>query len=238
VVFTNRLFDLEIPPYFVSRLDCFHPNRAGQLNLAEEIWKGLEPGSGSNVAFFVEEFDDDDWCTQEFTSWDSCWYDYGDYGFYVGVDGRNRFRFAKETSNRREHFVARDLGDLSDKTFAWMSFNHKREYFDDGGDFIALEVYADGFWYELDVFQGGGNDRNIHPGEYYDLTPYLSSDVRIQFRSSTQKSMKNGDGVRLDNFNVFTWGPVTVPEPTLGSAGSGLLVIAFGVMAATRGRRH
>ena len=43
IVFTNRVFDVEVLPYFVSRLDCFHPNRAGQMNLAEEIWRGFEP---------------------------------------------------------------------------------------------------------------------------------------------------------------------------------------------------
>ncbi|MBW2425517.1 MAG: hypothetical protein JRG86_14795 [Deltaproteobacteria bacterium] len=234
VVFTNRLFDLEIPPYFVSRLDCFHPNRAGQMQLAEEIWKGFHPYYPGNVAFFVDEFDDDDWCTQEFTSWDSCWYDYGDPGFYVLVDTEGRLRIAKRTSNRREHYVVRELGDLSDKTFAWMSFNHKRESLDNGDDRVTLEVYADGFWYELDVFKGSGNDVSSHPGEYYDLTPYLSSDMRIQFRPSPQKSMKDGEGVRLDNFNVFAWGPVPVPEPTPGSAGSSLLVLGMAALASWR----
>jgi lysophospholipase L1-like esterase len=237
IVFTNNLFNLEIPPYFVSRLDCFHPNRAGQMNLAEEIWKGFEPLQAGNVSFFVDEFDNHDWCIQEWTTWDSCWYDYGDPGFTIGVDGRNRFEIAKETSNNRQHFVARDLGDLSDKTFAWMSFNHKRQHLDDGGDRVTLAVHADGFWYDLDVFKGGGNDRNAHPGEYYDLTPYLSSDVRIEFRTSNQKSMKDGDSVRLDNFNIFAWGPTPVPEPALGATGSGLVVMVFAAMAARRGGR-
>ena len=234
IVFTNNLFDLEIPPYFVSRLDCFHPNRAGQMNLAEEIWRGFEPLQAGNVAFFVDEFDDEDDCTQEWTTWNSCWYDYGDPGFTVGVDARNRFEIAKETSRRRQRWVERELGDLSDKTSAWMSFNHKRQYLDDGGDRVTLAVHADGVWYDLDVFKGGGNDRNGHPGEYYDLTPYLSSDVRIQFRTSNQRSMKNGDSVRLDNFNIFAWGPTPVPEPTLGATGRVLVVLAFAAMAERR----
>lgn len=234
IVFTNHLFDVEIPPYFVSRLDCFHPNRAGQMNLAEEIWRGFEPLQAGNVSFFVDEFDNPDLCAQEWTTWNSCWYDYGDPGFTVGVDGRNRFEIAKQTSRRRQRWVERDLGDLSDKTFAWMSFNHKRQYFDDSGDRVTLAVHADGFWYDLDVFQGGGNDRNGHPGEYYDLTPYLSADVRIQFRTSNQKSMKNGDSVRLDNFNIFAWGATPLPEPKLGTAGSALVIMAFMAMARRR----
>ncbi|MCA9504635.1 MAG: hypothetical protein KC616_16215 [Myxococcales bacterium] len=237
ILFTNRVFDVEIPPYFVSRLDCFHPNRAGQMKLAEEIWRGFEPLQAGNVAFFVDEFDDPDLCTQEFTTWDSCWYDYGDPGFTVGVDGRNRLEIAKETSNRREHFVARDLGDLSDKTFAWLSFNHKRQYFDDGGDYVIFEVFQDGLWHELDIFQGGGNDRNAHPGNYYDLTPFLSSDVRIQFKPSSQGSMKNGDSVRLDNFNLFAWGPTAVPEPSLGGVGGAAVVVTLVGMGRRRVRR-
>lgn len=238
IIFTNRAFDVPVAPYFVSRLDCFHPNRAGQMKLAEEIWRGFAPLEAGNIAYFVDEFDSEDLCTQEFTAWDSCWYDYGDPGFTVGVDARNRLEIAKETSNRRQHFVARDLGDLSDKSFAWMSFNHKRQYFDDGGDYVIFEVYGNGQWHELDIFQGGGNDRNGHPGEYYDLTPYLSSDVRIQFKTSDHGSMKNGDSVRLDNFNVFAWGPTPLPEPAPGAAGSALIALVLAKMAARRRRER
>ena len=80
---------------------------------------------------------------------------------------------------------------------------YRNQYLDDGGDHVTFEVFADGIWNPLDVFQGGGNDRNAHPGEYYDLTPFLSSDVRIRFETSNQGSMENGDGLRFDNFEVF-----------------------------------
>lgn len=235
VVFTNRLFGLEVPPFLVSRLDCFHPNRAGQLALADEIWRGFEPSSESQLVFFVDEFDDDDWCEQEFTSWGSCWHDYGDPGFYVLVDHKGRFRIAKRTSNRRAHFVERTIGDLSHMSTAWMSFNHMRESLDNGDDRVTLEVWADGIWHELDVFKGSGNDRNIHPGEYYDLTPYLSSDVRIRFRPSEQKSMKDGEGVRVDNFNIFAWARTPAAQvPGLGRVGGALLMLAIAAVGAAR----
>lgn len=238
VVFTNRVFDVAIEPVLVSRLDCFHPSRAGQMNLAEEIWKGFEPLQAGNLSFFVDELDSEDPCAQEFTTWASCWYDAGDPGFTVGVDSRNRLELSKETSQRRQGFVARDLGDLSDKSSAWISFNHKRQYLDDGGDRVTLEVFADGIWNPLDVFQGGGNDRNAHPGEYYDLTPFLSSDVRIRLETSNQGSMENGDGVRFDNFEVFAWGPTPLPEPAATAKSSGLLGLAIAAMAANRRRRQ
>jgi len=234
--FTNRPFAVPIEPHAVSRLDCFHPSRAGQMNLAEAIWTGFEPLEAGTVSFFVDELDDADPCTQERTTWASCWYDAGDPGFTVGVDARSRLELSKQTSRRRRGFVARDLGDLSDKTSAWISFNHKRQYLDDGGDYVTFEVYADGAWHALDVFQGGGNDRNAHPGAYYDLTPFLSSDVRIQLETSDHGSMENGDGVRFDNFEVFAWGPTPLPEPGTCGLAAGLVLLAAAARAARRGR--
>ena len=49
------------------------PRPEWQLNLAEEIWRGFEPLQAGNVSFFVDELDSQDPCTQEFTSWGSCW---------------------------------------------------------------------------------------------------------------------------------------------------------------------
>ena len=89
---------------------------------------------------------------------------------------------------------------------AWMSFNHKRENLDEGGDRVYFKVYKNGVWYWLDQFQGGGNDLGEHAGNYYDLTPYLSSDLRIMFETENQASMRDGDRVKFDNIDIFAWG--------------------------------
>ena len=38
------------------------------------------------------------------------------------------------------------------------------------------------------------------------MTPFISADVRIMFETENQKSMKDGDRVKFDNFNLFAWG--------------------------------
>jgi lysophospholipase L1-like esterase len=206
IIFTNVLYDVSIQPHYVSRLDCYHPNRAGQMKLAQELWKGFDPAQKSTFAFWFDEFDDQDWCTQEFASpWASCWYDYGDPGFEIRVDGSGWLRVQKNTGRHRRRHVVRHVGDLSDMTRAWMSFNHKRENLDDGGDRVTFKVHKDGIWHSVDRFKGSANDVGQHAGRYYDLRPFLSSDLRIMFETENQKSMKDGDRVKFDNINIFAW---------------------------------
>jgi hypothetical protein len=158
-------------------------------------------------ALWYDEFENNDGCSQEFGApWASCWYDYGDTGFDIKVDDQGWLKVEKDTGDQRRHFVERDVGDLSGMSAAWMSFNHKRENLDDGGDRVYFKVYKDGVWYLLDQFQGPGNDLGEHAGNYYDLTPYISSDLRIMFETENQASMKDGDRVKFDNFNIFAWG--------------------------------
>jgi hypothetical protein len=221
IIFTNVLYDAEIQPNYVSRLDCYHPNRAGQMKLAQELWKGFDPTQESTFAFWFDEFDDQDWCTQEFaSSWASCWYDYGDPGFEIRVDGDGWLRVQKNTGRHRRRHVVRHVGDLSHMTRAWMSFNHKRENLDDGGDRVTFKVHKDGIWHAVDRFKGSANDVGEHAGRYYDLRPFLSSDLRIMFETENQKSMKDGDRVKFDNFNIFAWDDAgALDEPKLVEAG-------------------
>jgi lysophospholipase L1-like esterase len=207
IFFTNVLYDLPVEPNYVSRLDCYHPNRAGQMKMAQEVWRGFYPEHHSPFAFWFDEFDDKDWCTQEFASpWASCWYHYGDPGFDIRVDGEGWLRIQKDTSRNRTHSVVRELGDLSSMSNAWLSFNHKRENLDDGEDEVYFRVFKDGIWHQVDRFRGAGNDLGEHAGKYYDLTPFISSDVRLMFVNENQRSMNNGDRVKFDNFNLFAWG--------------------------------
>lgn len=232
IIFTNALYDVHVEPNDVSRLDCYHPSRAGQMKLAQEIWRGLLAARQNNVVakvdsfghdqgfsegkpvtaeetytYWYDEFNDADQCSEEFgASWASCWEDYGDPGFDIRVDGQGWLRVQKDTNRNRRRYVVRHVGDLSGKVAAWMSFNHKRENLDDGGDRVYFKVFKDGVWYLLDVFKGSGNDVGEHCGQYYDLTPYISSDVRIRFETENQRSMKSGDRVRFDNISVFAWG--------------------------------
>ena len=112
----------------------------------------------------------------------------------------------KDTGDQRRQFMVRNVGNLSGMSAAWMSFNHKRENLDDGGDRVYFKVYKNGLWHLLDQFQGSGNDLGEHAGNYYDLTPYISADLRIMFETENQGSMRDGDRVKFDNFDIFAWG--------------------------------
>jgi lysophospholipase L1-like esterase len=207
IIFTNVLYNTPIHPNYISCLDCYHPNRAGQMKMAQLLWQAFNRTSTGVYAIWVDEFENTDWCTQELgLPWASCWYHYGDDGFDILVDDQGWLKVQKDTGDQNRHFVVREVGDLSGMSAAWMSFNHKRENLDDGGDRVYFKVYKDGVWHLLDQFKGSGNDLGEHAGNFYDLTPYISADLRIMFETENQGSMRDGDRVKFDNFDIFAWG--------------------------------
>jgi hypothetical protein len=214
VRFTDALFAMPIEPYMVSQLDCFHPSRAGQLAIAQTIWQGLDAGYTRTDSYYFDDFENPDKCVQEFTSWaGSCWVDGGTLdGFDSFIASDGWYRLLKDTDNNVSHWVERTLGDVSGKSAAWLSFRHVRTGLDDSGDRVALFVFdADGSdssppgWVQLDSFAGPGVDVGLHNGEYYDLTPFLSADMKIRFQTNNARSMENGDGLKWDNVSVFAW---------------------------------
>jgi hypothetical protein len=206
IAFTNILYNVEIQPNYVSRLDCYHPSRAGQMKLAQELWAAFAPASESRYVFWYDGFSDQDSCSQDFgSSWASCWVDFGGPGFDIRVDDQGWLKVQKNTDQKHRRRVVRRVGDLSDMTRAWISFSHKREKLDDGGDRVYFKVYKDGVWHEVDRFKGSGVDVGEHTGKYYDLRPFISSDLRIMFQTSNHRSMKEGDRVKFDNISLFAW---------------------------------
>jgi hypothetical protein len=214
VQFTNALFEMPIEPYMVSQLDCFHASRAGQLAIAQTIWQGLDARHVRTDSYYFDDFENPDKCVQEFTSWaGACWVDGGSPGgfdSFIASDGW--YRLLKDTDNNVSHWVERSVGDLSDKTAAWLSFRHMRTGLDDSGDRVDFLVFdADGSdnrppgWVQLDSFAGPGVDVGEHNGEYYDLTPFLSTDLKIRFQTNNARSMENGDGLKWDNVSIFAW---------------------------------
>jgi lysophospholipase L1-like esterase len=206
IAFTNALYDVEIQPNYVSRLDCYHPSRAGQMKLAQELWAAFAPDAESRYSFWYDDFGNPDWCSQDFGApWGSCWFQRGDTGFNIRVDEKGWLNVEKITDRKHRRQIVRKVGDLSDMTRAWVSFNHKREKLDDGGDRVTFKVYKEGVWHEVDHFEGSGVDVGEHAGKYYDLRPFLSSDLRIKFQTSNHRSMKEGDRVKFDNISIIAW---------------------------------
>jgi len=214
VLFSDALFDAPLAPYMVSQVDCYHPSRAGQLVIARSIWQGFEPAQVGTDSYYYDAFYNPDPCTQEFTDWaGQCWVDGGEpsgFDAWIGDDGW--YRLLKDTDNNVSHWVERTVGDVSRRSAVWLSFKHRRTGMDDSGDRVDFLVYdADGGdgrlpgWVALDTFQGPGIDVGVHNGEYYDLTPYLSADLRIRFQTNDARSMENGDGLKWDNVSLFAW---------------------------------
>lgn len=210
--FTQKLWYStdEYAPYFVSRLDCYHPNRTGQLKLAQLVWQGHNAGYTPTEAFYFEGFDSEDWCAQEFTQWSSCWYEggWGDCGdeFICKNGDGGWFKFGKETSNNEDHWIARDIGDLSNKENVWLYFKHKRDAFDDDRmDWVAFYVWNGAAWIRLEKFKKN-NDAGNHCSAYYDLTPYKDAEsLKIRFKTNNSSDMKNGDKLMMDDITVFAW---------------------------------
>lgn len=108
--------------------------------------------------------------------------------------------------------MERTVGDVSDKTGVWLSFKNRRVKVDDEGDRVDFMVYdADGGegrepgWVTVDTFRGAGVDVGVHNGEFYDLTPYRSDNLRIRFQTNNARSMKNGDGLQWDHVSLLVW---------------------------------
>jgi hypothetical protein len=199
----------EFKPYFLSRIDCFHPNRQGQMKLAQLAWKGFSPAFTPTDAFFYEGFDSEDWCAQEFTTWSSCWYDGGRGScgddFICSNDGSGWFNFGKETGNDIDHWIARDVWDLSDKSEVWAFFKHKRNQFDNESDWVGFYAWTGSSWTILEQFREN-NDTGNHCSQYYDLTPYKGAiPFKIHFRTNDSSNMRDGDKLMLDDISVFAW---------------------------------
>ena len=227
IAFTNVLYGLEIQPHYISRLDCYHPSRAGQMRLAQALWSDFAPETEDRFDFWYEDFGDLDDCNQDFGSpWASCWVASDDPGFDIRVDDKGWLKVQKNSNDRRRGRIVRRVGDLSGMTQAWLSFNHKREKLDDGGDRVTVKLYKDGVWHELDRFKGDGVDVGEHTGKYYDLRPFISDDLRIMLQTSNQGSMQDGDRVKFDNFSLFAWddGGALDPQKLVAAGRSGARV--------------
>ena len=80
VLYSEQVFRPTLPlgPEHISRFDCYHPSRAGQLFLADQMWRGF--GRNSTQAFDVlaEDFQAQDYCSDGQRNWNGCWVEHND----------------------------------------------------------------------------------------------------------------------------------------------------------------
>ena len=213
VYYSDHIFEASasLRPYHVSRLDCFHPSRAGQVFLANETWRGFDPFTEPVSRYFFDEFDSQDYCDQEYTTWDSCWTEIGEDNGPTAGDIRINVRELRVRDNNKG--IMRSL-DLDGMQAAWLQYNWRRESLDNGDDYVSIDVSPDAglTWYKQKRLKGDGDDYNMHRGYYHDITPYATADTWIRFKGSQE--LGGHDKVFFDNITVHGWGAPVLPLDT------------------------
>ena len=218
VYYSDRIYaaSAKLRPYHVSRLDCFHPSRTGQMFLANETWRGFEPFTAPASRYFFDEFDSQDYCDQEYTTWDSCWTEIGENNGPSAGDIRINNHQLRVRDNNKGILRSLDLGGMQ---AAWLQYNWRREGLDNNDDNVSIDVSPDAgmTWHRQHLIKGDGDDYNTHRGYYHDITPYATADTLLRFKSSSD--LGDHDKVFFDNITVLGWGP---PVPTQDTDEDGL----------------
>jgi hypothetical protein len=213
VHYTDAAFSAsqEIKPYHLSRLDCYHPNRTGQMKLAEDTWRGFNPGRDLAKGVFADEFDSQNYCDQEFTTWDTCWMEIGENCGPTACDVQILDQELRVRNKNKGIWRGVNLAGAEE---AWAWFTWRREALDSRSDSVSFDISSDGgqTWTNLDRFEGGADDHGMHRGRYYDITPYATADTRIRFLGSA--SLGDSDRVYFDNLKLTGWfDPGLMPSP-------------------------
>lgn len=92
--------------------------------------------------------------------------------------------------------------DLSGYTSAILSFRYRRESLDDADEYLAVEVSGDGggSWTELARLAGPADDAG-YSSFSWDISPFISADTRIRFRTPDGR-MRNDDQIWLDDVQI------------------------------------
>jgi len=204
VHYNDRIFYASptIQPHHLSRVDCYHPSRSGQMKFAYEIWSGFDLDSTLTKHIFIDEFDSSDYCAQAFSDWGNCWIETNDDD--VATAGDIQIAGGALSIRGGSKAISRGM-DLHDVDHAWISFNRRRDNLDHVGDFVNFDVSSDAgrTWFPLDSFVGEATDFGFQRGSYYDISQYATADTRIRFSSSS--GMGENDWLFFDNVKVVSW---------------------------------
>jgi len=226
VHYNDRIFYASptIQPHHLSRVDCYHPSRSGQMKFAYEIWSGFDPGYSLTKDVLIDEFDSTDYCTQEFSKWGSCWVETNDDS--IATAGDIQVAGNALSIRRGSKQISRAMN-LHKVDRAWISFNRRRDNLDHIGDYVTFEVSPDAgqTWVPLDSFVGEATDFGFHRGSYYDVSQFATVDTRVRFLSSPE--MGENDWLFFDNVKVMSW----------NSSGASRAASVYGDLAASESWR-
>jgi hypothetical protein len=221
VYYNDRLYyaSSTVQPHHLSRFDCYHPSRSGQMKFAYEIWSGFNHGDEQVKGVFIDEFDSTDYCAQEFSDWGSCWVETNDDGLATSGDIQISGNVLGMRLGSKVISRAIDLGPVDQ---AWISFNRRRDDLDHLGDFVEFQISPDAgqTWNRLHQFAGEATDFGLHRGDYYDVSQYATADTRIRFVSSD--GMGENDRLFFDNIKINAWNSGDLPiTPVYGELSLG-----------------
>ena len=189
-----------IAPFHISRLDCYHPSRAGQMWLAMLIRQGWEPAYAPTARIFHDGLDSKDYCLQEFTTWPGCWLDPQDGD---PLSGDVQITDGKLMVRDNNTLVSRPF-DLSGQSAAWLQIMHRRDDVSDNQNVWAQISPNGGTTWTTIADYDDGDDKGDHRGYYYDLSALpLGTDMWLRFQSS--RNLGGSEKVLFDNIKIFSW---------------------------------
>ena len=213
VYYSDRIFEASanLRPYHVSRLDCYHPSRAGQVFLANETWRGFDPFTEPVSRYFFDEFDSQNYCVQEYTTWNSCWTEINENN--GPSDGDIQINVHELRVRDKNKGIQRRL-DLGGMQAVWLQYNWRREGLDNNDDNVKIKVSPDGgvTWYQQQRIKGDGDDYNTHRGYYHDISAYATADTLLRFKGSSD--LGDHDEVFFDNITILGWGAPVLAQDT------------------------
>lgn len=168
----------------------------------------LTGGEGPDAACgtYRDEFNVESYGSNDGTlTWSTDWLEINesngwDSGDERVVDEDSEFHLQVRDNDGGGEGVQREA-DLSAGTAATLSFDYRRDGFDNGNDYVTVDVSSNGgsSWTELDRIAGPGTDSN-YVSVSYDISAHLSANTRIRFLTSP--SHGSGDELYVDNVEI------------------------------------
>mgnify|MGYP001548809912 FL=1 len=228
VIYSDTLFrSMErLQPEHVSRFDCFHPSRTGQVFLADQVWHGFNRNRAQAFTTVAEDFARQSYCPDGQPDSPDCWVEINDDD--DPTSGKVRIGEERLRISNSDTGIERPLA-LGGFNRAWLSFNWARRDLENMGDYVTVDVSPDGgaTWAEIDRFQGDGNDFGLHQGDYYDISDLASEETVLRFR--TAPGFGSNDRLLVDNVGIVAWSDTPeiarLETPAEGSVQSGVGLI-------------
>lgn len=167
-------------------------------------------GGGDCYGNYRDEFNNESYGNNDGTlTWSTNWIEINENDGWDSGDERvddndSDFHLRVRDNDGGGEGVYREA-DLSAYAGARFSFEYRRDGFDNGNDYVTIDVSPDGgsSWIELDRISGGGTDSS-YVARGYDISAYIAADTRVRFLTSP--NLGSGDEFYVDNIDISAKG--------------------------------